>query len=166
MFILNHKLCQQFKYTHYQHMSPRQFSSVYERNRLKKKNLVLQDNFLGLMLIVRWPIEFTWEMSGMRVWSTRRIEFTWEMSGVHVWSSWRERLNNWVPSWFLMPKYAIHNKLAALQLEHVNCRMFPSTYMQRIFCKLEGVQNLNRMVNVSTKTIFTRTSKQNWLFLN
>ena len=66
------------------------------------------------------PINFTWKMSRMLVWSTR-----WE---------W---LNSWAPPQILMSQCANHNKVATLHLEYVIYPIFLPIRMQRIPQKLK-----------------------------
>ena len=75
------------------------------------------------------------------------------MSGMLVWSTRWEQLNNWAPPQILMLECANHNKLATLHLEFVNNSLFLTTYMQRIYLKIENVQMIDWMVHMSTKAI-------------
>ena len=87
-----------------------------------------------------------------------------------VWSTRWQQINIGAPSYALMPKCANHDKLATLRLEFVNYPILLTTYIQINPKKLESVQMLNWIVNVSTNTIFIYTSKDisllpNWTTL-
>ena len=81
------------------------------------------------------------------------------MSGMLMWSTRCRQLNRWAPPQILMPKCANHNRLATLHFEYVNCPIFLTTNIQRILKIIREWPNVKWMVDVSTKAIFTWTSK-------
>ena len=62
--------------------------------------------------------------------------------GMIEWSTRWEQLNSWALPQILMPKYAIHYRLATLCLEYANCPIFLTTFVQRIPSKWKECANV------------------------